>query len=68
MTTQREPHLYQVVRAGFVARGTSFSRWCVQNGILRQYAVRVLRGETRGPAATSLKLRILEAVSDHGTR
>lgn len=49
------------VRAGFVAQGSSLSRWCQQNGIDRPNARLCLMGAWDGPKSRMLRMRIAEA-------
>jgi hypothetical protein len=49
------------VRSGFVLRGTSFHRFCTENGINRRNAEKAIRGEWRGEKAQALKSRIIDA-------
>ncbi len=52
---------HRLVRAGFTAQGTSFQAWCVQEGITRQNADKALLQQWKGPKASELVARILEA-------
>jgi len=67
------PELYNHVRAGFTSHGTSFHRWCNENDVSRQNATTALLGGWRGPKATALIKRIIDAAgldpeeeSNHG--
>ena len=51
--------LMHAVRAGFVAQGTSFSKWCTDNEISRTWAIAALTGKRAGPAAQQLRHRIV---------
>lgn len=53
--------LLRTVRAAFVMRGTSLSRWCETHGVTRQYAEKCLRFATNGRAARALRGRICRA-------
>lgn len=53
--------LLQQVRAGFVAQGTSYSRWCSERGILRSSASQALLGAWNGPKAQRLRAEIVRA-------
>lgn len=53
--------LLRQVRAGFVAQGTSYTRWCRENGVLRANANQALIGAWDGPKAKKLRRRIIEA-------
>jgi len=55
------PELFQLVRAGFVARHTSLAAWCAENGVYRQNAARALKGQSRGTAALALAIRVAHA-------
>lgn len=55
------PELYAQVRAGFVRRGLSLHRWCLNNGVTRQNATLALLGGWRGPKAKALLRRIVKA-------
>lgn len=52
---------HRLVRAGFTAQGTSFQAWCVQEGITRPNADKALLQQWKGPKASELVARILEA-------
>lgn len=54
---------YAWIRAAFILKGTSFSRWCQENEVSRVWAIAVLSGRSKGPAANSLKMRIVAAAS-----
>ena len=53
--------LYRSVRAAFIMQGTSLSEWCRAQGVTRQYAEKVLKGEKRGPSAQAFKQRVVAA-------
>ena len=55
----RERH--RRIRGAMVAKGTSFTAWCDQEGITRQNADKALLGQWKGPTATALVARILAA-------
>lgn len=61
MTQVAEQLDYPKVRAAFIVKGTSFSRWCAENGVSRAWAIAVLNSRQGGPAAISLRSRIIEA-------
>jgi hypothetical protein len=50
-----------LVRAGFVAQGTSFSKWCAQHGITRSWAINTIIGKRNGPTALKLRAHIIKA-------
>lgn len=47
--------LYNRVRAGFIACGTSFNKWCQEHGVHRQNARLCLLGAWNGPKAQVLR-------------
>lgn len=51
MQQQNGNKLLLEIRTGFVGRGTSFSKWCTENGIKRQNARAAILGEWTGPKA-----------------
>lgn len=55
-----------LIKAGFVMQGTSLHAWCIANGVKPQNANKALKGQWKGPKATLLVQRIIEAsgVSD----
>lgn len=55
----RERH--RLVRAGFIAQGTSLQAWCNQEGVTRQNADKALKEQWKGPKASLLVSRILQA-------
>lgn len=46
------------IRQGFIGKGTSFSRWCVENGLKRQNARLAVLGAWTGPKSKQV-LRVL---------
>lgn len=56
-----EGHSLALVRAGFVASGSSLHRWCRENGEDTSNARRAIVGTWRGPKASLLKARLLNA-------
>ena len=56
-------HLLMRVRAGFISQGISLSKWCSSNNVCRVWAADALRGKRNGPAALSLRLRLLESAA-----
>lgn len=52
---------HRLVRAGFIAQGTSFQAWCAREGVTRQNADKALLNKWKGPTASKLVARILEA-------
>lgn len=51
--------LHLRVRAEFVKRGGSLSRWCAENSVCRPYAERCLKGQHNGPKSKKIVERIL---------
>lgn len=49
------------VKAHFVLQGSSLHAWCLANGVAPQNASKALSGKWRGPKATALIQKILEA-------
>lgn len=49
--------LYRMVRAGFVAKGTTLNAWCIANQVNRQTAEKSLKGERRGQRSRDLRER-----------
>jgi len=56
----REEQL-DLLRAHFIARGSSLAQWCAKNAVDRSYAYQVVRGQRRGPQARNLLRRIKSA-------
>lgn len=52
--------LYQKVRGKLVIKGTTLNRWCIENGVTRQWAEKALKGERKGNASRELVKRIVE--------
>ena len=52
---------HRLVRAAFIAQGTSFQAWCIQEGVTRQNADKALMNQWQGPKASTLIARILQA-------
>jgi hypothetical protein len=50
-----------VVRAGFIKRGTSLKAFCRENGIDDSHASKALLGKWQGEKATELKNRLMAA-------
>jgi hypothetical protein len=53
--------MLDVVQIEFACKGTTLSRWCKENGVTRQWATAVLRGDRNGPRAIELRKRIWKA-------
>lgn len=56
-----EERLMRQVKAGFVAQGTSYTRWCRENGIAASGVRQVIYGTWAGPKGKALKRRVLRA-------
>ena len=58
----RQPsrRLYNAVLGAFRAQGTSYARWCDDNGISRENARAALYGVWRGPKATIILEKIVD--------
>ena len=52
---------HRLVRAAFVAKGSSLKAWCEQEGVKRQNADKALMDQWKGPKASAIVTRILEA-------
>ena len=57
---------YRMVRAGFVAQGTTLNRWCIANGISRQTAEKALKGERVNRNSSVLVERLVKAALPEG--
>ena len=55
------PDLYQRVRAGFVMKGTSLTRWCREKGINPTGARTALTGGWNGPKGRQLRSDLIKA-------
>lgn len=55
------PELYLMVRAGFVAKGTTLNAWCIANGVNRQTVERALKGARNGKVSRELRERAVAA-------
>lgn len=56
------PDLYNVVRASFVARGSSLNAWCRTNNVNRQTVEKALKGDRLGVRSQELCRRIVDEV------
>jgi gp16 family phage-associated protein len=43
--------LFNSVRAGFTAKGSSLNKWCVEQGFTPSWVYQAIKGKRRGPAA-----------------
>ncbi|PWB83065.1 MAG: hypothetical protein C3F11_08535 [Methylocystaceae bacterium] len=57
--------LYLMVRAGFVAQGTTLNAWCIANGLNRQTVERSLRGDRNGKVSRAVRERAVSAALKH---
>jgi hypothetical protein len=57
------PALLRNVRAKLLVSDQTFSGWCARNGASREFAYQALTGRRRGPAASRLVRRLVDAVS-----
>ncbi|WP_249324917.1 hypothetical protein [Vibrio campbellii] len=53
--------LYAQVKAAFLLRGTTFNRWCIENGVYRQNAAQALKGVWKGEQSRALCERLVLA-------
>ncbi len=53
--------LYLMVRAGFVAQGTTLNAWCIANRVTRQSVEKALRGQRNGKVSHSLREIVVAA-------
>lgn len=53
--------LVRLVRVGFIKNGTTLSAWCKDQGLAHSYVYKVLKAETNGPAAKTLRDRLVHA-------
>lgn len=53
--------LHDAISGTFKAHGTSFDKWCRENGIRPSTARNATFGQSRGPAGKALLARIIEA-------
>jgi len=62
MKSKFEPSIYlhQLVKAGFVAKGTSLSAWCLEQGIHCSNAKQCLTGNWNGPKAKLLRSKLIK--------
>jgi hypothetical protein len=54
--------LYRQVLAAFRQNGTSFSAWCKNEGICREWAYLAVTGKRNGQKAKALREKTLSAV------
>lgn len=55
------PELLDAIKAGFVAKGTTYIEWCRGHNVTYQNARVAMLGGWRGPKATRLVLRLIRA-------
>ncbi|CAK0750579.1 hypothetical protein WCLP8_2120002 [uncultured Gammaproteobacteria bacterium] len=53
---------YRIIRAHFVRSGTTFNKWCLENGISRTYAEKSIKSERNGPKAKAIRDLVSQAV------
>ena len=53
--------LHRKVRAGFVSKGTSLKRWCIDQAITPSNACDALIGRWNGPKGVALRNRLIKA-------
>jgi len=53
---------YRSARAHFVRSGTTFNKWCLENGISRTYAEKSIKGERNGPKARAIREQVMRAL------
>lgn len=61
------PNLYLMVRAGFIAKGTTLNAWCIANGINRQTVEKALKGERNGKLSRRLVETLVAAALEQAT-
>ncbi len=52
---------YQLVRAGFIAKGTTLTCWCRENRLHIQNVRSAFLGDWNGPKAKELRVRVSKA-------
>jgi hypothetical protein len=50
-----------MVRAGFIAKGTTLNAWCIANGVKRQTAEKSLKGNRESKQARELRDLLVSA-------
>ena len=53
--------LYRMVRAGFIAKGTTLNAWCIANGVNRQTAEKSLKGQRESKRSRELRDLLVSA-------
>lgn len=53
--------LRQRIKAGFVAQGTTYTKWCREHGVNRSNCNAALAGAWDGPKAKALRSQVLMA-------
>ncbi len=61
ISQNEEIDLYTQVKAGFLLKGTSLNRWCIENNVLRQNAAQALKGVWNGDKSKELRKILIEA-------
>lgn len=55
--------LHEAVMGGLKANGTTFSRWCRENGVLETVARQATFGQSRGENGQDVLARLIEAAN-----
>jgi hypothetical protein len=50
-----------MVRAGFIAKGTTLNAWCIANGVNRQTAEKSLKGQRESKRSRELRDLLVSA-------
>jgi len=53
--------LHEAVMGGLRANGTTFSRWCRENGVLQTVARQATFGQSRGENGQAILAKLIEA-------
>ena len=54
---------HRLVRAGFIAKGTTLTAWCRSVGVKHPNAINALQEKWKGPKARALVARMMEAAA-----
>jgi len=65
---QPGPVLHEAVMGGLRANGTTFSRWCRENGILQTVARQATFGQSRGENGQVILAKLIEAAGSDFVR
>jgi len=55
------PHLYLLIRAGFITQGSTLTAWCRKRGVNTTNARSALVGAWNGPKGKALRAELIEA-------